>query len=357
MKNSIYIFSNSILRRKNSSFEIETMQNSDMQCDIDLFEDESNNVILPPNNDRGQNTKHLPAESVDAFYTFGNIRFSLNFLNCCNYYNIPVHFFNYYGKYQGSFLPANDSSSGKVILKQCEFYFDHSKRLNIAKQFIAAAAKNTIENLNVHLFAGAELKDDIQNICTLKESINFAQSVNELMGIEGNIKALYYQAWNKFLKQDTNFLKRIKNPPDGMINSLISYGNAVLYSVCLNEIYRTRLNPFIGFLHEAGDSKLSLAFDIAEIFKPVIVDKIIFRVINLKMISENDFKKSNNNFYMNEKARKKFLEEFENRLKTIITVKKLNRRISYRSLIRLECYNLINYILGKQKSYQAYKYI
>ncbi|MCX7878407.1 MAG: type I-B CRISPR-associated endonuclease Cas1b [Ignavibacteria bacterium] len=355
MKNNIYIFSNSVLRRKDNSFTIEQIPDTETQCEADIYERESDNVILPSRKINGVSKKHIPAESVEAFYTFGHIRFSSEFCNCCQHYGIPVHIFNYYGKYIGSFIPKNDESSGKIILLQSAFYFTEEKRLEVAREFIEAAARNSVENLNTHFYAGADLEEHIIKINNLRNNIKDASSVQELMGIEGNIKAVYYDSWKKFLRQETRFEKRIKNPPEGMINSLISYGNSVLYSVCLTEIHRTRLNPFIGFLHETGDGKHSLAFDISEIFKPVIVDKVIFRVINLNMLNENDFRHTENGMLMKDKAKRKFIEEFENRLKTVITHKRLNRRVSYRSLIRMECYNLINYITGKLTKYESYR--
>lgn len=355
MKSNIYIFSNTILRRKNNSFLIEQISDKEAICDADIFENESDGVILPAEKVNGSSVKHIPAESIEAFYTFGHIRFSSEFCSCCTDYNIPFHVFSYNGKYKGSFIPKNNQSSGKIILLQTGVYLTPDKRLEIAREFIEAAARNSVENLNTHFYAGADLEEHIIKINNLRESIRYASSVQELLGIEGNIKAVYYDSWKKFLRQDTGFEKRIKSPPEGMVNCLISYGNAVLYSVCLTEIYRTRLNPFIGFLHEPGDGKHSLSYDIAEIFKPVIVDKVIFRVINLNMLTAEDFKQKENSMLMKDRARKKFIEEFENRLKTVITHKRLNRRISYRSLIRTECYNLINYITGKINKYESYK--
>lgn len=356
MKNNIYIFSNSILSRKNNTFKIEKISDVEAVHEIDIYEDDRENVILPsPKSEGDGNPKFLPAETIEAFYSFGEVRFNSQFLKCLSYYSIPLHIFNYYGNYAGSFIPADNEGDGSVILLQAQTYFDSQKRLYIAKKILEAAAVNILDNLNSYLYEGVALENEILSIGSILDQIRLSTSIDELRGFEGNIRNTYYQCWNLIFKQKMEFEKRIKNPPIGAVNSLISFGNSLLYAVCVSEIYRTRLNPYIGFIHEAGDKKHSLAYDISEIFKPIIADKVIFKVINLKMIDENDFKIKNGYYFLKDDARQKFVEEFERRLSTVITHKRLNRRISYRSLIRMECFNLINFMLGNIKTYEPYR--
>lgn len=78
-------------------------------------------------------------------------------------------------------------------------------------------------------------------------------------------------------------------------------------------------------------------------------------MLNLKIIDDDDFTITDEGYYLKDSPRKKFVEQIENRLSTVIHHKRLNRRISYRSLIRMECYNLINYLEGKLKSYEPYR--
>jgi CRISPR-associated protein Cas1 len=356
MKNNIYIFSNSVLSRSNNSFALESLPNSDAIHEADFFEGEAEGILLPASKTESNGKpRFIPAESIEAFYTFGEVRFNTQFFKCASHYEIPVHIFNYYGNYVGSFIPASSSSSGKIEILQYEAYTNDLKRLYIARAIMEAAIKNILSNLKTYSYSGVDLEETINTITSIYEQIRFSSSIQELMGYEGSVRNAYYDCWQKILKQESDFEKRIKNPPVGMINSLISFGNALLYAVCLSEIYRTRLNPFIGFIHEPGDGKHSLAYDISEIFKPVIVDKVIFRVINLNIIQPDDFKHTDKGFRLKDNARKKFVEEFEEKLSSVIHHKRLNRRLSFRSLIRMECFNLINYLSGKTKSYDPYR--
>lgn len=96
------------------------------------------------------------------------------------------------------------------------------------------------------------------------------------MGIEGNIRRHYYATWNVIIDQEIEFDKRVMHPPDNMINSLISFVNSLIYSKVLSEVYHTQLNPTISYLHEPGVRRFSLCLDVAEIFKPLIGDRLLF---------------------------------------------------------------------------------
>jgi len=78
------------------------------------------------------------------------------------------------------------------------------------------------------------------------------------------------------IDQEIDFTKRVKRPPANMVNALIRFGNSMVYISCLAEIYRTQLNPLISYLHEPGTKRFSLSLDLAEIFKPLLADRLIF---------------------------------------------------------------------------------
>lgn len=201
---------------------------------------------------------------------------------------------------------------------------------------------------------GKELKSQIKEIEFLRKQIFICKNVQELMGIEGNIRKNYYEAWNMIINQDIAFEKRVKNPPDNAINSLISYVNTMIYTRVLSEIYKTQLNPTISYLHEPSERRFSLCLDIAEIFKPLIGDRLIFSMLNRKQITENDFEEGLNFLYIKEEARKQITKELDVKLQTTIKHKKLDREVSYEYLIRLEIYKLIKCLL-EDIPYEGFK--
>lgn len=239
-------------------------------------------------------------------------------------------------------------------MKQVENYLDNEKRMFLAKEFVRGAIWNILKNLSHYKKHGKDVSRAISDIKSNLDKVNSVNNTKELMGIEGNSRNIYYGSFSSILRKGFEFEKRTRNPPENMLNALISFGNSLMYTVCLTEIYNTQLNPTISYLHEPSERRFSLSLDLAEIFKPVIVDKVIFKMINNQMIKEEHFDKDLNFCYLKDSGRRLFLQEFDNRLKTTIMHKKLRRKVSYQHLIRLECYKLIKHLIEDNK-YESLK--
>lgn len=327
MKQSYYLYKSGRLQRKDNTLEI-------------VYKDNTK--------------KSIPIERVDDIYVMTELDFNTNLLNFISQFGVSVHFFNYYGFYTGTYYPKESLVSGKLLIKQVEHYNDKTKRLNIAKAFIEAASYNIYRNLTYYNNRGKEIKDYMNEIDYLRKQIKTCKDVQELMGIEGNIRKVYYNTWNIIINQNIAFEKRVKNPPDNAINSLISYVNTIIYTRVLSEIYKTQLNPTISYLHEPSERRFSLCLDIAEIFKPIIADRLIFSMLNKRQITEKDFEEELNFTYIKDKARKEITREIDTRLQTKIKHKKLDREVSYEYLIRLEIYKLIKHLL-EDEEYEGFK--
>lgn len=303
--------------------------------------------------------KPIPVEDIEAFYCMGELDFNSRFFNYLAQQRIPLHLFNYYGHYAGSYLPRDYLPSGFTIVEQVRAYLDTQRRLVIAREIIDAATFNILKNLQYYSKPSQGEKQidfatAIEEIETLRSSINQTATTQELMGIEGNIRDRYYKCWGEIVGQEYALDKRVKHPPDNAINALVSFSNSLVYTTVLSEIYHTHLNPTISFLHGPGERRYSLAFDLAEIFKPIIVDKMIFKLLNSKQIQEKHFRKELNFCSLEESGRKIVLQEYDERLKTTIKHRNLNRNVSYRHLIRLEAYKLVRHITSKDE-YKAFR--
>ncbi len=327
MKQSYYIFTSGELKRHNNSLTL-------------VVDDEVK--------------KDIPIERIYDLYVFSEVTYNTKLFTFLSSQGISVHMFNYYEFYIGSFYPKEQLVSGKLLARQVQYYYDPEKRLNLAQKTIDAASYNIQRNLKYYNSRGKDLQKYIDSIDELRNKIYDTKSVTELMGIEGNIRKTYYETWNIIINTEINFEKRIKRPPDNMINSLISFLNSVMYTKTLSEIYKTQLNPTISYLHETGEKRFSLALDVSEIFKPLIVDRTIFTLLNKNIISENDFYKDINFLKMKEDTMKKVVKELDNTLSRTIHHRTLNREVSYKHLIRLELYKLINHYL-ETKEYDGFK--
>jgi len=262
---------------------------------------------------------------------------------------IPIHFFNMYGWYQGTLYPREFLISGKVVIKQAEHYLNKEKRLILAKEIVSGVKHNILKTLEYYRRRGKDVDTEpIENL-----SIEQCNNIPELMSLEGKIWNYYYSCFDKILKK-FKLGKRERQPPTNEINSLISFGNSLLYARCLTSIYHTYLNPAISYLHEPSDRRFSLALDIAELFKPLFVSRVIFSLVNKSKITEKCFDRVNRGVLLNSKGKRIFLEAFDEKLKTTVFYPSLRRKVSYAEMIKLECYKLMKHVL-EDKPYRSFR--
>lgn len=174
------------------------------------------------------------------------------------------------------------------------------------------------------------------------------------MGLEGRLRNHYYAQVDARAPEEFRLGNRNKHPPGNRANALMSFGNGLCYAMVLNEIYKTQLNPTISYLHQPSERRFSLALDISEVFKPFMVDRLIFRLINLKMIQPKHFEQEFEGTFLNEKGRKVFLTAWDERLGETIHHRQLKKQVSYRNLVRLECLKIVKHLLD-EKQYTPFR--
>lgn len=335
MKKTFYLFNPGVLERKDN-----TLKFTPVSEDGEIVSSDAQ-------------SRYLPVEDISEFYVFGSLRANSSLFNFLGQKDIAVHFFDYYENYTGSFMPRDSLLSGKMLLAQTAFYQDKEKRLAIARKFIEGASYNMVKNLKYYNRRGKDVEEIIVSIEKLSNQICNTSSIEELMGVEGQIRQYYYEAFNLIIN-DFEMGSRSKQPPQNEVNALISFGNMVCYTLCLRAIHQTQLNPTISYLHKPGERRYSLALDIAEIFKPIIVDRVLFRVLNKKEIQAKHFDKRMNRCLLNVSGKKIFIKALEDRLQETIQHKSLKRSVSYRHLVKLECYKLAKHLLSIEE-YKPFK--
>lgn len=302
------------------------------------------NTIYFVNSDNSK--KAIPIEEVERLHLFGEVDFNTKLLNYISRYSLLINIYNYYGFYSGTYYSKKKNVSGVVVVNQSRVYLEYSLRLKMAKAFIDSANHHMLRNLRRH----KEFTDEfIKRIEKERQIMNSAKTIEEVMGAEGRARKIYYEGIDSFLPDGFKMKKREKRPPNNPMNAIVSFGNSLMYTTVLGEIYKTQLDPTISYLHEPSTKRFSLSLDIAEIFKPLVVDSIIFTMINKKMLKKKDFNMENGICFLNEDGKKKFIREFENKLMTTIKHRSLHRNVSYRTLIKLECYKIIKMVVEDEE--------
>lgn len=286
--------------------------------------------------------RFIPIGEVEQIFLLGENTFNTKLIDFLSQNNVVLHFFNHYGYYTGSFYPREENFSGTLIIKQVEHCQDMQKRLFIAQKIVESA----IHNLH-RVLEKRNIKEEVEKIKQCESEVAAINTINDLMLLEAKARRIYYSTFERITGWE--FGARTIQPPQNPLNAMISFGNALLYSNILKEIYHTALHPAISYLHEPAERRFSLSLDTAEIFKPVFVDKLIFRLIELNMIKPDHFIRELNFAYLNEDGRKIFVKEFDSLLEETILHRNLRRKIKYKNLIRLELFKLIKHLLGEEE--------
>lgn len=322
MKKSIYVFKDGELKR------------------------EANTICLITE----EGKRFIPVEDISEIHVFGEIDLNKRLLEFLTEKEIILHFYNHYGYYTGSYYPREHLNSGFMIVKQVEHYLDPALRLELARAFVTGACKNIRQVLAYYQRRDKEVNNAIGRIDNLGASLEAIHSIEQLMAIEGNIRDTYYASFDTILgNPDFPFVERSKRPPGNELNALISFGNSLIYTTTLSEIYRTHLDPRIGFLHASNFRRFSLQLDVAEIFKPIIVDRVIFTLVSKRMLKKSNFEKRLNGIVLTASGRTMFIKEFEDKMMTTIKHRDLGRNVTYRRLVRMELYKLEKHFMGEKK--------
>jgi len=258
--------------------------------------------------------RSLPIEKLSHIVLLSESRLNSRLLGLCGKHNVRLSIFDYYGYFKGAFEPRDNNPSGKVKLQQAALLLDEPRRLGVAREIVKGAAHNMMANLRYYQYRGNKaLKKTVAMMQKQVDALANTQSTAELMGFEGQLHAGYFRAWSQIDPQ-LAFGKRVRRPPNNPINCLISFLNQMTYSVVRHEMSKTHLEETFSFLHAPGYGRASLSLDLAEPFKPVLTDMLIFRMVKRRMLDKSWFNQQDNVCLLSEVGRRQVAEQFSIRL-------------------------------------------
>lgn len=321
--------------------------------------DGGNVVVLVEDKQIGR----LPLHTLDSIVTFGYIGASPALMGKCSEMNISLVFL----KPSGRFLAkVTGKTYGNILLRREQYRIcDNSKRsLAIARNIIAAKIKNSSAVLDRTVRDHA-LRIDVEkferSVESLKNSAKLAleaEDTDYLRGIEGESANVYFSSFDDMIlqqKEDFYLNGRIKRPPTDKVNALLSFTYSLLTSMCVSALETVGLDPYAGFFHTDRPGRCSLALDLVEEFRAALADRFVLTLINLKIITPNDFyRHENGGVLLKDDGRKKFLSAWQNKKRETLTHPFLQEKVEWGLIPYVQAMLLARYIRNNLDDYPPF---
>ena len=287
---------------------------------------------------------NIPIKAIDCINVFSNVIFDSGFFEAAAEHGVIVNVFDRYDHLVGRYYPNKPMCAPTLTLKQLEACCSSEQRIALAKKFVLAAVHNLRLNIRYYRRHHDSLifNRKLAEIDEAEKKIKAAEAYRTLLRLEAQVRGAYYDCFDTFLENSGyRFEKRSKRPPRNEVNALINFGNTVLYSHIATEIYKTALDVRVGFLHATNARLESLNLDVAEIFRPLVVDRVVFSLLNRKQLDQaRHFSRFENGaVYLNAEGKRIFLQEFYDKMFSTVKVDDVSK--SYHNLIREEVRKLL----------------
>ena len=312
-------------------------------------------AVTSPPPERNKETMRLI--DVSQVNVYGNVQVTTQALReLCNR-AVPVSYFSQGGWFYG-ITHGHISKNVHLRIAQYGAFNDGAKSLEFARKIIHGKIKNcrTIIRRNLSQDGTAVLKA----LASCGKSAKAAGSMGELLGIEGNAAHIYFSCLPRLIKakgqeaMTFDFKGRNRRPPQDPVNAMLSFLYAVLAKDLSVTAYSVGLDPYLGLMHRPRHGRPSLALDLMEEMRPIIVDSVVLSMINNGEASGKDFLRGMGKVYMSDALRKKLIRAYERRMSTLIKHPVFEYTISYRRVLEVQARLFSRYLMGEMDDYPVF---
>lgn len=288
----------------------------------------------------------IPAKATGSINVFSSVIFDTGFLEKAADHGLLINVFDKYGRLTGRFVPNRPLHSPMTTLTQLEAYYDDAARVALAREFVLGSIHNLRLNIRYYLRHKSDPRFDhaLTRLEELETSIKQCADHKKLLLLEAQARGLYYGCYDGFISNpDFSFVSRSRRPPRNEVNAMISFGNTLLYSHLATEIGKTALDVRVGFLHATNARLESLNLDVAELFRPLIVDRTVFSLINRRQLRPALHFQTleDGGVWLTAEGKRLFLSEYCDKLHARVKVDGVS--MSYTEIIREEVRKLVRH--------------
>lgn len=258
--------------------------------------------------------KTIPIRDIDRVIIQEGVQISSEVMAALFRADVPLAMLGWNGRFLGGFQPCSNAH-GSWRLKHYQAVLDPAFVLTLSGRVVTAKIYNqrrVVQRMAANRGEDATLALDAMG--AILNDCSRSTTVDELRGYEGAASARYFAAWANFLPEAFPFERRSTRPPQNPVNACISFGATLLYHEMVSFLHAHGLDPALGMLHTTEDGRWSLALDLMEPFRPVLVEALALDVFTHQILSQKHFRPHEGGIYLNDEGRARFIVQYERRM-------------------------------------------
>ncbi|MEM8641364.1 MAG: type I-MYXAN CRISPR-associated endonuclease Cas1 [Cyanobacteria bacterium P01_G01_bin.54] len=303
---------------------------------------------------RDQPVERVPIAQVHQVVLHSFSQISTQAIHLCQHHDVGIHWLSGGGRYVGSLDMRQGSVQRRIW--QYQQLADPGQCLTLARLLVACRGQSQrqflLRSRRQQAVVTADLPAAIRQMQAVLKTVPQADSLESLLGLEGQLAALYFGVFGQLLKPgippELGFSHRNRRPPRDRVNALLGFGYALLLTDVMNAILTVGLEPALGFYHQPRSQAAPLALDMMEIFRVPLVDMPVVASINRGQWDvETDFAVTPHKVWLSEAGRRKFIGLYEQRKGQQWKHPVTKYSLTYRRLLELEVRLLEKQWLGE----------
>lgn len=318
--------------------------------------------------------ERIPLIKIDEVVVMGEVTLTASAMHLLLERDIEITFLGYYGQFKGRLSPPF-SKNAILRLAQYRAHQDMSKRCELARRFVIGKLSNQrtmLQRLNRRQ-PDPKIGQEVEQMATMLHQLAALPLVQTgmihkqtsgdnriagtpletILGIEGAASASYFRGFGKLLTNQEQWLfqGRVKRPPTDPVNALLSFGYSLLTNKVASAVQLVGFDHYVGYLHSSFYGRPSLALDLVEEFRPIIVDSVVLTLLNKRMLALKDFVVELGAYRLKDEQRKVFFTQFEERLNEEVIHPLFGYKVTYRRCLELQARLLAKVLTGEIEEY------
>ncbi|MEJ7894598.1 MAG: CRISPR-associated endonuclease Cas1 [Solirubrobacteraceae bacterium] len=301
--------------------------------------------------EKGEEVASRRLIDVSHIALFGNADIGSALMRECFDHGIPVLWLTAGGWFSGTALGM---PAGNVAVRMRQHRAAALGGDVYPPLFVSGKIRNQRTLLRRH--GGAAAAGAVDQLKALSVQAARTTAIPSLLGVEGTAARIYFGGFARLLRgalaNDFAFEGRNRRPPLDPVNAVMSFLSALLTKDALIALVAAGLDPYVGLMHQPRFGRPSLALDLAEEFRPLIVDSTVLMTVNNGEVRRDDFVVRAGGWSLTAGGRRGVIAAYERRMGQTLNHPAFGYVASYRRTLEIQARLLAAALVGDTPAYR-----